>query len=154
MWRFVACPSCRMMGFDVKQDERSGEILIECRSCQAVLLRSEPPETLQTQGAGGRAAAIMTMYLDALARRIYDATGGMDDLGAHDLLLYRLYALLLGSKGTAVSAADVHDAWAIWAAVDRPDHPCLVPFYQLSPEKQMLDEPYARTIRAIAREGG
>lgn len=52
-WIFVACPSCRMMGFDVKQHVATGEILIECRDCKAVLLRSAPPETLKPTSSGG-----------------------------------------------------------------------------------------------------
>lgn len=45
---------------------------------------------------------------------------------------------------------DVHDAWAVWRAPTRPDHPALAPFDHLTPDVQALDAPYAEAIRKIA----
>lgn len=52
-WRYPACPTCRCIGFDLKQEDQTGELLLECRACQSVLLRSEPPPTLQPKTQGG-----------------------------------------------------------------------------------------------------
>jgi len=65
--------------------------------------------------------------------------------------LERLYVLLLLVRGEQVTLADVHDAWAVARAVERPDHPDLVPFYQLAPEKWEHDRPYAHAIQDAAR---
>jgi hypothetical protein len=64
--------------------------------------------------------------------------------------LLRLYALLVLVKGVNTSLEDVHDAWAAWRCVTRPDHPSLVPFYQLKPEVQELDGKYRDAIMAVS----
>ena len=61
-WRFVACPSCRLIGFDVQQHVETGEVLIECRSCQAVLLRAGPPETIRAVAVGPTHAPVGGPY--------------------------------------------------------------------------------------------
>jgi hypothetical protein len=70
--------------------------------------------------------------------------------------LFIFYAVLMRAKGTDVSAADVHDAWAAWKQTTAPDSPHLVPFDELAAEVQAEDEPYADAIRAAAkvRAGG
>ena len=65
--------------------------------------------------------------------------------------LLRLYALLVLTRGQFTSREDVHEAWAIWRDATRPDHPSLVPFSELSPEVQALDDPYVEAIRTVAR---
>ena len=78
----------------------------------------------------------------------------MDQLG--ELLddcppeLLRLYALLVLVRGQDTSRKDVHDAWSAWRDATRPDHPSLVPFSELSPEVQELDDPYVTAIRIVA----
>lgn len=69
-----------------------------------------------------------------------------------DLLGY--YTLLLFTKGGDTTAKDVHNAWAAWRAVTRPDHPDLVPFADLPLNVQALDEPFAEAIFAAAGELG
>jgi hypothetical protein len=64
--------------------------------------------------------------------------------------LLRLYTLLLLVTGHNTTREDVHNAWAAWRAMTRPDHPALIPFAELSPEVAALDEPYARAIRLAA----
>jgi hypothetical protein len=76
----------------------------------------------------------------ALAARIPDL----------DPALLDLYTLLALVKGPAVSPVDVHDAWAIWCSRSRPDHPSLIPYPQLSPAVQALDQPFADAITAAA----
>ena len=65
--------------------------------------------------------------------------------------LFRLYAVLALSKGINVSLQDVHDAWSAWMAETDPGHPALVPFDDLSREKQNEDQPYAVAIRIVAQ---
>lgn len=65
--------------------------------------------------------------------------------------LYRLYAVLALSKGIDVSLQDVHNAWSAWMADTDPGHPALVPFEDLSREKQDEDQPYAAAIRNVAQ---
>lgn len=85
-------------------------------------------------------------YIEEIADRLADKLPDCP----HDLLL--LYALLVLTCGMAADREDVHDAWAVWRCATRPDHPALVPFGQLTPEVQQLDEQYAAAIREVARE--
>lgn len=62
----------------------------------------------------------------------------------------RLYTLLLLTKGTGVTLSDVHDAWAVGRNQDRPEHPDLVPFGELSPATVEYDVPFRDAIRAAA----
>jgi len=80
--------------------------------------------------------------IDALAARLPDCEAD----------LIRLYALLALSKGGATTLEDVHHAWSLWCATDRPGHRSIVPFEQLAAEVQELDRPYAEAIRAVATE--
>ncbi len=89
-------------------------------------------------------------YLDQIAARIRDRVpqdlhpeGDVDSL-------FRLYALLALAKGVDVSAADVHNAWAVWMQERRPDHPSIRPFGDLDGTIQSEDEPYADAIRKVA----
>ena len=64
--------------------------------------------------------------------------------------LARLYALLAMTKGADTTLRDVHDAWALARSVTRPDHPCLVPFDELTVEQQELDREYMVAIHKAA----
>lgn len=90
-------------------------------------------------------------YLDALAREIRARVDPAIVPRRGDVdALFRIYALLARSKGATVTAADVHDAWAVWALQAKPDHPAVVPFEELTAETQAKDEPFARAIRDVA----
>lgn len=65
--------------------------------------------------------------------------------------LLRLYALLVLITGEDTELDDVHDAWAVWRSVTKPDHIALVPFGELSDEVRQLDLPYRDAIRKVAR---
>ncbi len=65
--------------------------------------------------------------------------------------LFLVYAVLMRAKGEAVTAADVHDAWAAWTVSTRGEHECLVPFESLDPEVQDRDLPYVEAIHRAAR---
>jgi len=73
--------------------------------------------------------------------------------------LLRVYALLVLTKGESITSKDVHDAWAMDMNF-RPktgdcyghDHPCIVPFKELSTEIQLLDDKYVRALIEVAKE--
>lgn len=93
-------------------------------------------------------------YLDKIGQRIYRLVESDGEMADKDVLLYRLYALLVLAKGEETTAEDVHNAWAAWAAIDRPWHAALVPFAVLSDDVQALDEPYVEAIRRVAVNQG
>ncbi len=89
-------------------------------------------------------------YLDALAADI-EREVPAEILPAQDTkLLFRLYALLLLAKGAAVTAPDVHNAWAVWMQETDPGHHAIRPFDELGPAAQASDEPFAAAIRSVA----
>ena len=73
-------------------------------------------------------------------------------MGESDYQLYLIYAVLVLAKGLGTVPADVHDAWSAWSAAIDNRHRSLVPFNDLSPEVQALDDPYVDAIRTVARE--
>ena len=90
-------------------------------------------------------------YINDLAVAIYREAEGPDDMPLNLAPLYLGYAVLALAKGPAVTAEDVHDAWAAWASEAYDDqHRSLVPFGQLTPAVQALDEPYVDAIRRVA----
>ena len=91
-------------------------------------------------------------YLDLLAAEIQRAADPSSTPPDEDLPLYRQYAVLLLVKGVVVTAEDVHNAWAAWAADHQPDSRHLVPFKELSLRAQKKDEPYVEAIRKVAAQ--
>ncbi|MEV0220839.1 hypothetical protein [Streptomyces sp. NPDC050704] len=86
-------------------------------------------------------------YIDDIRTALDSQTPGL----APELL--DLYTLLALVQGPNVRLADIHDAWAIWRSRTRPDHRSIVPFNDLTPEVQALDQPYADAV-ARAVTGG
>jgi len=69
--------------------------------------------------------------------------------------LFLLYALLARAKGPAVTAEDVHDAWAVWMQTRGESHRSVVPFSELDDDTQDEDEPFrAAILAALTRTGG
>ncbi len=93
-------------------------------------------------------------YIDEIARDIYyESTTDPEPLGWYeDRYLYRLYAVLALAKGEAVTNKDVHDAWSAWASEDNDTHPSLIPFDELEPRVQQLDEEYTKAIHKVAAQ--
>lgn len=83
-------------------------------------------------------------YVDRVTR---DLASALDDCPPELLRLYTLLALV---KGAETTLEDVHDAWSVWRADTRPDHPSLIPFGDLSPEVQALDGKYRDAIAEAA----
>jgi hypothetical protein len=91
-------------------------------------------------------------YLDDLAAAIRRHAPA-DGLPTPELdSLFRLYAVLALAKGEAVTAEDVHNAWAAWTQDSAADHSKVRPFSELDDATQAEDSPYADAIRAAARE--
>lgn len=90
-------------------------------------------------------------YLDELGARIRAQVPRADlpDENTHGL--FRIYAVLLLAKGTAVTPEDVHNAWVAWMAGLDADHEALVPFEDLDPAIASDDEPFADAIRIVAK---
>ena len=86
------------------------------------------------------------LYLDEIAREI---AAELEPLTAPPALL-RHYAVLVRSKGAAVTSEDVHDAWVAWIADIDPDHSALRPFAELDEPVRRADEPFRRAVRAVA----
>jgi hypothetical protein len=89
-------------------------------------------------------------YIDALALKVYNTAYGNDPEDGEDITLYRIYALLALTVGEDVTAEHVHDAWSVWRAETKPDHKSLIPFAELTPDVQALDDKYVDAIRAVA----
>jgi hypothetical protein len=90
----------------------------------------------------------MSDYLTEAAETIGSL---VSDEGQQDHRLLLIYALLLRVKGSSVSAADVHDAWSTWRLLIGQPHPHILPFADLRPDTQALDEPFAAAIRVAHR---
>ncbi len=90
----------------------------------------------------------MGSYVDEVRQSLEEQLPGL----AADKELHDLYALLAFVKGQAVTLEDVHDAWAIWRSRIAPQHRFLIPFNQLAPEVQELDQKYADAIGAAAQQ--
>jgi hypothetical protein len=66
--------------------------------------------------------------------------------------LFRGYAALMYSKEGDISAEDVHNVWAAWAAATDPHNKSLRPFDELSSKVKHEDEPYVQAIKATWTE--
>src|SRR6202040_4089784 len=97
-----------------------------------------------------RATVDQVSYLDELAAQIKREVPA-EILPGHDTkLLFRLYALLLLAKGTAVTGSDVHNAWAVWMQEADPGHKAIRPFEELDPAEQASDQPFVAAIKLVA----
>ncbi|MFF1874464.1 hypothetical protein [Streptomyces sp. CB03911] len=91
-------------------------------------------------------------YLDHLADLIRSCLPSTATPPADSDDLFRIYAVLLRSKGEQVTDEDVHDAWSAWMQSVNATHRALVPFQELSAETRAFDTPYAEAIRTAARK--
>lgn len=90
-------------------------------------------------------------YLDSAANEIRAAVqaSAIPDDKTDDL--FRLYAVLLLSKGEEVTREDVHNVWVAWMLAKGERHESLVPFADLDPAIQAEDGPFVAAIRKVAR---
>ena len=90
-------------------------------------------------------------YLDDLGDKIRAQVPQSDLPEENTKDLFRIYAVLLLAKGSAVTAEDVHNAWAAWMSTTDPGHDAIVPFAELSSDVAADDVPYVDAIHAIAQ---
>ena len=96
----------------------------------------------------------MTNYLEKDAELIRDLLAPSASPPEDSAHLFVLYALLLRSKGSAVSSEDVHDAWSAWMSQTDPKHVSIRPYSELPQNTQSEDDPYLEAIhRAAAKKG-
>ncbi len=87
-------------------------------------------------------------YIDRLAASIAKECGDeWEDITRNDQRLYRLYAVLGQAKGPSVTREDVHNAWSAWQSDTGPNHRSIIPFDELAPDVQALDQPYVDAIK-------
>lgn len=92
-------------------------------------------------------------YIDQIAQRIAEAAGDPSAMATEEWApLFRAYAVLCRINGSLTTSEDVHDAWSAWCAPINPTHRSLIPFDELSPEVQALDDRYRDAIHAVALE--
>lgn len=90
-------------------------------------------------------------YIDELAEAVRAALPAEllpDDPDVRNLC--RIYALLILTKRTEITAEDVHDAWATWTAMHDPGHESLKPFAELDAETRREDAPFLQALLAVA----
>jgi hypothetical protein len=92
----------------------------------------------------------VTCYLSELAAEIQAEVDPALVPRGDTSSLWRIYAVLVRTKGVDVQASDVHDAWTAWALTTKPNHQALLPFEQLDPDTQAKDEPYVLALRRVA----
>lgn len=85
-------------------------------------------------------------YVEAMRELIVRELPGLPDR------LVDGYTLLALDRGASTTMQSVHDAWSVWMNRDRPDHPSLIPYGQLTREKQELDRKYMEGIHRAVEE--
>ncbi|OUS84916.1 hypothetical protein [Rhodococcus sp. NCIMB 12038] len=91
-------------------------------------------------------------YIDRVAAMIEDTLDPSYRPDTHGADLYRLYAILALGQGINTRLADVHNAWSVWMITQNPEHPAIVPFDELSEEKQSEDAPFLDAIREVSSQ--
>ena len=90
-------------------------------------------------------------YIQSIAEKIKAAVPAEKLPDAPNIdALFASYAVLLLAKGEAVTAEDVHNAWAAWMSQDNEAHSSIKPFSELSGDIQLEDEPFVHAIRQVA----
>lgn len=88
----------------------------------------------------------ITEIAQAIRREVDPSLLPSDDTDS----LFNTYAVLALAKGTAVTAEDVHNAWAAWMSARQPDHPSIQPFSALTAAVQREDAPFVDAIHTVA----
>lgn len=104
-------------------------------------------DTITINGLFSRPAT----YLEMIALEVWQETGEEARYPLDETGLWVGYAVLVLVKGKKTTSADVHEAWSAWAIQRyQGQHRSLVPFADLPPEVQALDDPYRDAIRRVA----
>jgi len=91
-------------------------------------------------------------YIDEISGRVRDALPAQARPNDDAEALYRLYALLALTTGTATTLENVHDAWSVWMSTQEPSHESLIPFASLDPATRAEDQPYVDAICQVAHQ--
>ena len=89
-------------------------------------------------------------YLDELAAAVRAEVAPERIPKGDTTSLFRVHALLVRAKGSAVTARDVHDVWAVWALEAKPNHSAIRPWKDLNAETQAKDDHYVQALRRVA----
>jgi hypothetical protein len=90
-------------------------------------------------------------YLEVIAEAVHEAAKGTNVIPEEERDLYLCHALLAVTVGEGVTRRMVHDAWSVWASLNDPDHPSLVPFDELPPSIQDEDDLFVAAIKSVAQ---
>jgi len=92
-------------------------------------------------------------YIQAITERIGELLLEDKD-GVHPLdhEVYEYYALLVLTVGVNCTNENVHDAWAMWAIKNKPDHSWIKPFGEIPSSIQSLDTKFRDIIIQVAKE--
>ncbi|HEU0164487.1 MAG TPA: hypothetical protein VFQ54_05530 [Thermomicrobiales bacterium] len=92
-------------------------------------------------------------YIERIAQDVYEIASATEQpYLADEASLWLGYAVLVLTKGTETTSADVHEAWSAWAAVrHNGNHRSLIPFDELEPKIQAYDDLYRDAIHAVAK---
>lgn len=96
-------------------------------------------------------------YIEVIAKQIWQITEPEDPLPHQTNWdtwgpLFRIYALLALTTGTATTSENVHDAWSVWHCEIDENHRSLIPFNELSHEIQMMDDYWRDAIIEVAMD--
>jgi len=87
-------------------------------------------------------------YIERIATKLSEV---LESQGEQDRDLLRIYALLILMKpDDDYHLEDIHNAWAVWRSGSNPLHKSLVPFDDLTPEVQALDQPFLDAVRQVS----
>lgn len=92
----------------------------------------------------------MLNYIERDAARIRNCLPGGTALPEGADELFRIYAVLLRTKGAETSISDVHDAWSAWMSGKEPEHDSIRPFNKLDEVTQAEDQPFLVAIKKAA----
>lgn len=84
-------------------------------------------------------------YIEAVRQELLEHNDEIDDAHAD------VYALLVLTTGVNTTLENIHDAWAVLKNTVRPDHKSLIPFWELSPEVQALDQSYLDSVLYVSK---
>ena len=88
-------------------------------------------------------------YVDKIAVAIESAAENIPLPNGDRTALFRLYALLALTKGSGVTAKDVHDAWSVWMTAQDPTHESILPFQDLSDSVRDEDLAFSSAIHSV-----
>jgi hypothetical protein len=102
------------------------------------------------------AAATSGSYVEQMRDRIVEVLGAdeIEGWGENAERLLDLYTLLALTRGADVTPEDAHDVWSVAISRTDPTHRSLIPFDELAPDVQAMDDKYRDAIVTAATAPG